>query len=181
MNFKISLLALFCSLLLCNCLDQSEPIAQTKRAEETKSKVNRLVFEIDLETSVADDFILFANDIFLNNSQFMNLGITHKLNMNETSKKMTFELPEGIKPDVMLGLSLGKKSIKEVTIKNIKLTYGNAIFNIQQNELIDYFSYNQFIDYDAETYKLTTKKVDNNLNPLLFLRRKILDSIQKQE
>lgn len=180
MNLKIKLIVFSIVVLASSCLEHSEPKEETK-AKEVVKKDNKLTFEVDLETSVADDFVLFANDVFINNGQFMNIGITQKLNMNETSKKIKFEFPENIKPDAMLGIGLGNKNVKEVTIKSIHLSYGDAIFDIDQNELTDYFTFNKFIEFDSVTNKINTKKVDNALNPLLFLRRKILDSIQKVE
>ncbi|MEZ4801579.1 MAG: hypothetical protein R2797_02320 [Gelidibacter sp.] len=178
MNFKLKFSVLVACFALSSCLEHNEA-TESNEVKESKKDSNRLTFEIDLETSNADDFVLFANDVFLNNSQFMNIGITHKLNMNETSKKIKFEFPENIKPDAMLGFGLGNKNTKEVTIKNINLSYGDAVFNIHQNEIQNYFSFNKFIEYDSIANTIKTKKVDNALNPLLFLRRKILDSIQK--
>lgn len=181
MNVKISLIALVFGLTFHSCLEHEESNKDEKSVENIEKKVNQLVFEVDLETSSADDIMLFANDVFLNNSKFMNIGITHKLNMNETSKNIKFEFPENIKPDVMLALSLGNKEPKQVTIKKINLSYGPAVFNIEQKEIPKYFAFNKFIEYDSVNGIIKTKKVENNLNPLLFLRRKILDSIQKIE
>ena len=69
-----------------------------QKEEENSDKENitdvipeQLVFTIDFETSNPEVFRLFSNDVFLNNSQFMNIGISHRLNINETSKKIVLK------------------------------------------------------------------------------------------
>lgn len=177
----ISKLIFLLALSFCSCLEHNDSKNDEKDIKETNKSAKKLTFEIDLETSSADDFMLFANDVFINNGQFMNIGITQKLNMNETSKKMKFEFPENVKPDAMLAFGLGTKAPKEVIIRNIDFSYGDAVFHVGEKEVSNYFSFNKFIEYDSITNTIKTKKVDNNLNPLLFLRRKILDSIQKED
>ena len=178
---KIKLL-LICVILLIACKNEektnsdSEGPVEEINVEEKAS--NKLTLEIDLATSHPDVFKFFANDVFLNNNQFMNLSVSQKLNENEKSKKMTFEFPENIQPDVLLGLNLGTKEEKEVTINEINLTYGNTKFSITPETIEDYFTHNKFVEINSETHKISTKKMDNKHNPTLFVRRKILDSIQ---
>jgi hypothetical protein len=179
MNIKFKLSIIFLSLMLCSCLEHDE--AKNKDSEtptKEKKESNKLVFEIDLHTTEPDSFTFFSNDVFLNNNQFMNIGITQRLNMNETTKNLKFEFPNNIKPDAMLGFSLGSEKTKEVTIKNIKLSYGDTKFDITSDNIENYFTFNKFIEYDASSKVIRTKRVDNLHNPLLFLRMKILDSIQ---
>lgn len=175
---KIKLFTLVLALVFFSCKEEKavENI-QNQETEEVKAP-SKLVFEIDLETTQPDDFKFFANDVFLNNNQFMNISINQKLNSNETSKSMRFEFPENIKPDVQLGFSLGTKKVKDVKITKSTLSYGETEFVVTPEEFNDFYTFNRFIDYNEETQTLQTKKIGNQYNPMLFVRRKILDSIQ---
>lgn len=108
----------------------------------------------------------------------MNISIGQQLHNNETSKSMRFEFPENVKPDVMLGFVLGVKKEKDVEIKTASLSYGETKFIINSDQLNEFFTFNKFIEYNSETKILETKRKDNRLNPTLYVRRKILDSIQ---
>ena len=107
MKLKPKGFVVFLILLSLSCKDNNKTeINAVEKTEEKTSKTNKLIFEIDLKTSESDDFSLFLNDIFLNNSQFMNISIKSKLNSNETEKILNFEFPEGIKPDRQMFLAL---------------------------------------------------------------------------
>lgn len=171
----ISLLLVFCF----NCKNNKEVDDKTVNTNliEKQEKPNKFVFEIDFKTSKPDNFKLFANDVFLNNNQFLNLAVTHKLNSNETKKKIKFELPEGIIPDYSVGLVLGDKVEKTVQVNTIKIYTNKAEFLISSNVLHNYFTFNKFIDYDAEHGVLKTKGLDGKYNPTMFLRKKIIDKL----
>ena len=175
---KTKILTLLICFLIIGCKNNNEQKALNENSKEIIKEPNQLIFEVDLTTSHPDEFRFFANNVFLNNNQFMNISIGQKLNMNETSKKMVFKFPENIKPDVQLGFMLGKNSEKEIELKKMLLSYGSARFDILPDAINDYFTFNRFVNFNTTTKKLTTKKIDGNLNPMIFVRRKILDSIQ---
>lgn len=150
---------------------------QNNKLEQKIEKKNRLVFEIDFKTTKPDDFILFSNDVFLNNSQFMNFIITHKMNSNENQKVIKFEVPDEIKPDVSLGLILGRENEKAITVKLIKVHTNNVEYLISPDELNDYFTFNKFIEYNPETGIINTKRIDGKYNPTMFLRKKIINKL----
>ena len=55
-----------------SCNEQkTEKAVEVENTEKPIEKSKKLVFDVDLETSSPDDFRFFANNIFLNNSQFM--------------------------------------------------------------------------------------------------------------
>jgi hypothetical protein len=176
-KFLVCLLVLFS--FACN-QDKSEKSGESIEPEVEEvitQKPNKLIFEVELTTTEPDDFRLLANEVFLNNNQFMDISITHKLNANETSKVMQFVFPENIKPDFQLGFSLGTKKTKSVEIKSINLSYGDVVYNVIPSELVKYFRTNKFIDYNEESGALTTKKIDGKHNPIIFLRKNFLTKI----
>ncbi|MDU8884652.1 hypothetical protein RXV94_00670 [Yeosuana sp. MJ-SS3] len=179
MKLKLKVFVVLLILLSLSCKDNNKTeIPTAQNIEEETSNTNKLIFEIDLKTSEPDDFSLFLNDIFLNNSQFMNISIKSKLNSNETEKVLHFEFPEGIKPDRQMFLALGTKKEKEVQINSITISYGDLEHVITKGNLLQYFTMNKYVEYNSETNTLTTKSVDNRHNPIIFVRPKILDSFQ---
>lgn len=177
---KVLLLLIVTVLLSCksdpNNTTINENIATETIPEIEKSKT--LVLEIDLEMSVSEDIKLMSLDTFLNNGQFADVYITQKLNANETSKNIRFELPENITPDNLVGISFGAKSIKEITIKSIKLSYGDLNYDIKPEAILDFFYTNDFIAFDDTSKTFKTKEVKGKHNPILFLRKLYLDKIQ---
>ena len=67
---------------------------------------------------------------------------------------------------------------KEIQFRSMSLSYGKTLFDIKPEELEDYFTTNKFVKFDSITKKLTTHKIEGKHNPMIFVRRKILDSIQ---
>jgi len=107
----------------------------------------------------------------------MNISITEKVTQSDNFKTIQLDFPEDIKPDYQVGLSFGTKVVKSIEINKIHISYGNNEFDIAPQELNDYFTFNKFLDYNPETGVLQTKKVDGRLNPIIFLRRKIIDKL----
>ena len=138
------------------------------------------MFEIDLETTEPDDIMLSSYNIFIKNSQFMNIAITHSLHSNETVKKILFEFPEDIRVDTQLGLSLGKKKVKQIRINQIDISFGNTKFVVTPDNIEDYFTTNKFVEYDKEAQLFQTKSVDGKHNPMIFLRKKFLTQLENE-
>jgi hypothetical protein len=156
---------------------KKEDNSTSNNAVEVK-KTKTLILEIDIETSTPEDIKLMSLNTFLNNGQFMDLFIIQKMNANETSKKIRFEMPKNITPDNLLGISLGTKSVKEVKINSINLSFGDLNYNIESEAVLDFFYTNRFVDYDETSKTFKTKRVDGKHNPILFLRQLYIDKIQ---
>lgn len=173
-------MAILSCIVISACKDP-KTVNQPMVQKAPQKAMSNLIFDMHIKTTEPDVFSLFANDVFLNNNQFMSISIKHKLNGNETDKSLHFEFPKNIKPDHQMGISLGPNKVKDVTITDATLTYGDTEFKISQDNLMDYFTTNRYVDYDSETKSLKTKKVDGKYNPLLFFRKRILDSLQNIE
>lgn len=170
------------ALILTGCKEdvKTEPSGESNvQAESTNiiKKEPNLVLNFNIKTSEPDEFSIKANDVFLNNNQFMDIKIKQKLNFNELDKNIKFEFPDRTIPDYQLMISLGIKKPKEVEVKYISIEYGDTFFDIPSDKVNDYFTLNKFIEYSPETGIIKTKKVDGQHNPLMFVRRKILDSL----
>ncbi|WP_223032323.1 hypothetical protein [Hanstruepera marina] len=160
---------------ITSCKDEQPKKAEVKpqntTSVEKKEAPKKLVLELDVEMTQPEDLVLFSNEIFLNNGQFMNLRVIQKINSNETSKHVVFEFPENVKPDFNLALSLGNTKEKEVKLSNIKFSYGDKNINVTQDEMNKYLTFNRFTSYNKDTNIITTKKVGGKLNPVVFLKK----------
>lgn len=156
--------------------EKGKPEAQESIPDSKIAK--KLIMDFDLELTEVEDIKLISTDIFLNNGQFMDLYIYQKLNGNETTKTVHFELPEGIVPDGNIGISFGTEKVKEVKINHIYLSLGDVSFDIPSEEIENYFRTNQFITFDTDKKVFITQKVNGRLNPILFLRKPFIDKLQ---
>ena len=104
-------------LTVVSCMSDTKEQTTQNSAQETvveKPEAKKLVIEIDLEMSVPEDVRLMAVNTFLNNGKYIDIYITQKINANETSKVIKFEMPDNISPDNFVGISFGPDSIKEI-------------------------------------------------------------------
>ncbi|WP_417888450.1 hypothetical protein [Xanthomarina gelatinilytica] len=179
----LTILTALITLVACKETESKPDNAKSKKelvVTEKKEESKKLVVELDIETDQPEDLVLYSNEIFLNNGQFMNLRITQKLNSNETKKHVAFEFPDNVKPDYNLGLLLGRKNEKELKITNLQLTFGSFKLSIPENEFDKYFVFNKFVDYQKDTNTIVVKKVGGKLNPTISLKRKYLNQIGKE-
>ena len=154
---------------------KKDAIVDSEIIEPTKP--NKFIVSIELKYSQSEDIKLFTNDVFINNNRSMSISIKEKVTKSDNFKTVLLDFPEDIKPDYQVGLSFGTKIVKTIEIKNIRISYGDVEFAFTSQELNDYFVFNKFIDYNPETGLIQTKKADGRLNPIMFLRGKIMDKL----
>lgn len=165
--------------MIFSCNDNKAKLEKQDVKEVDVQQAKQFIFSVDLETSSPDEFILFSNDVFLNNDQFMNVNIKQKLHSNETEKKMIFKLPQEIFPDYNLGFVLGRNTEKKIKINKIIVQYGEKNLTIPSEKLSDYFQFNRFIEVDKEGTISVIKK-DNKLNPVMFLKKTYINKLAKK-
>lgn len=168
------------TLVLISCNNEKPKVEGKSEIIEEKIQVNepnQFIMDLNLKSSETDVLKMFANNIFINNERTMNISLSGKINKSENLSTMSFSFPKDIKPDVQVYFSLGTKNEKKIYIENINLSFGQTKFSIKANELEDYFAFNQFVNYNSETGEISTKKVNGKHNPLMILRRKIIDQI----
>ncbi|MCF6279453.1 MAG: hypothetical protein L3J14_03815 [Flavobacteriaceae bacterium] len=176
---KVFFVALILVLASCN----NDKVAPKKENVEVKPEVivpikpEIFVIELKLKYSESEDIKLFATDVFINNNRTMNINVTEKVAKSDDFKPVLLDFPENIKPDYQVGISFGTKKPKTIEVKSIYISYADTEFNIPSQELNNYFTFNKFVDYNAETGQIQTKKIAGKHNPLMFFRRKILDKL----
>jgi len=164
-------------MIIASCKnDKSEPAKEVIVQNEIVN-LEKFLLEVELKYSQADEIKLFANDVFINNKRRMNISVIEKINKKDVFTTKALDFPENIKPDFQVGLSFGNKIVKSVEIKRIHISYGEAEFDISSQDLNNYFTFNKFISYNVETGVLQTKKIEGKYNPLMFLRKKIIDKL----
>ena len=177
---KIVLLVLTSAMLSClgNDSNSNEKGDNTSTTIVGVKKTKQLVVEIDLEMSKPEDIKLLAVNTFLNNGKYIDIFMTQKVNANENSKTIRFEMPENITPDNYIGISFGKKYVKEVKVNSINWSFDDLNYNVTSDKVLDFFNTNKYLDYDEEAKVFKTKMVDQMHNPILFLRKIYVEKIE---
>jgi ASC-1-like (ASCH) protein len=169
------------TLVLISCSNEKPKVEEKPETIEEKVEVvkpTKFSIELRLKYSESEEIKLSASNIFINNSRTMNISVIQKMGKTESFKTVVLDFPENINPDEQITLSLGTKKPKSIEFENIKIKNGEIEFDLTPQELNDYFSFNKFIVYSQETGIITTKKVDGRHNPILLLRKKIIDKFE---
>ena len=150
-----------------------EPAKEVVEVEENKFSV-----ELRVRYSKPDELKLFASDIFISNRRTMDIRISEKIKKSKEFNTIKFDLPNDLIPDRETGLLLGSNNENTIYIELLKVSFGDIEYLIQPEELETYVTFNKYIEYNIETGTIKTKKVNGTLNPIIFLRRKILDNLE---
>jgi hypothetical protein len=167
--------------MMSSCKNNTGEPPKEDTAAETKiielAKPNKFSVTIELKYSQPEDIKLFSNDVFINNNRSMSISVKEKVAKSDNFKTVLLDFPKDIKPDYQVGVSFGTKVVKSIEIKSVRVSYGDVEFAFTSQELNNYFVFNKFIDYNPETGLIQTKKADGRLNPIMFLRGKIMDKL----
>ena len=169
------------TLVLVSCNNEKPKVEEKSEIiEEQIETVKPVKFSIELRLkfSESEEIKLSASNIFINNSRTMNISVTQKMDKSEAFKTVVLDLPENINPDGQIMLSFGTKKPKTIEFENIIIKNRELEFKLTSQEINNYFTYNKFIVYNPETSVITTKKVDGRHNPILLLRKKIIDKFE---
>ena len=175
---KIILLAALVASFSCKNREEQtskeEPVAKV----EVK-KPEKFIVEANFKLDKGDNFRLFANGVFINNTRTMNINITEQVSSSENGQTLVFDLPEGVRPDYEVGVNLGSKEIKKIEFLQIKISYGNIEFIVTPDKIGEYFYFSQNIDYNPESGTIQTKKVDGKHNPIMYFKPHIIKEINE--
>jgi hypothetical protein len=134
--------------------------------------------KIKYKTNKAGTFRLALYNIFSNESQNKRIQINEEVVATPTMDNLTAHFGKNISNSFSIGF--GNKEVQEVQIEFIEISYGQKAIKINSSELNEYFKMNEFVAQDKKTYKLKTQKIDNKLNPKLFLKKEYLIELKKE-
>lgn len=140
-------------------------------------KPEKFVIEVTFKLDKGDNFRLFANNIFLNNTRTMSINITEEVSSSKDGRTLVFDLPEGIRPDYEVGINLGSDKIKKIQFIETKVSYGNVEFIATPYNIKEFFYLNQYVDYNPEDGVLQTKEIEGKHNPIMYLKKDVVDKL----
>jgi len=135
-----------------------------------------LMVTINFKTNKADEFRLRLSNVIVDEFQKKSIEIIEKVvaSNNIDIIKAKFG-PKNISKNFQIGL--GNKEVKVIEIETIKLSYGKKTILINASELADYFVFNKYATFEADTFKVVTKKVEGKHAPKMTLKGKTLSDL----
>ncbi|WP_433765050.1 hypothetical protein [Flavobacterium ginsenosidimutans] len=170
-NILINLLAIVC-FISCKNKDVQEPV------EEVKANTFDVI--VDLNIQKDDELILFYKDAsiaYFDEKNTVYNGVKGKAE----AQTITFSIPEGILPnDIRFDIS-SKKEQQPIKINSIALSYNGKIFKVEQQDLLKYFTPNEFINFDAATGTASFTEKEGNYDPIFNTKPAIYVELEKLE
>lgn len=170
-NILINLLAIVC-FISCKYKDVQEPV------EEVKANTFDVI--VDLNIQKDDELILFYKDASIAYFDAKNTvynGVKGKVE----AQTITFSIPEGILPnDIRFDIS-SKKEQQPIKINSIALSYNGKIFKVKQQDLLKYFTPNEFINFEATTGTASFIEKEGNYDPIFNTKPAIYVELEKLE
>lgn len=96
-----------------------------------------------------------------------------------TPQDLVFELPNKILPTKFM-LKTGTNNYKDVVINNVTISNDNRKFQVNQNNFIQFFNPNKFIDYNRTYKTFTSKKIGNNFVPAFVSRPLLIQRLEEK-
>ena len=174
---KIVLAFLVITLIACKneTKEATDSVATEEKVEEQKKE---LTVSVRFKTNKADKFKLMLNNVVVDELQKKNIHIIEEVSPNSDFDAINANFGENISPN--FSISLGNAEVKEVEIESITVTFGANSIQVEPNALKDYFNMNKFVSQDGETFKYRTKRVDGKHAPAITLKRKAINTLQKE-
>lgn len=166
------------SLTLISCKNDDKKEVTTP-VEEVK--VNTFDVTVDLVIKADDDLILYYKDG--TNEWFVeDKAVWYGVKGKDDVQSVVFKLPEGVVPnDIRLDIGRNEyKNLKDIEIKKIAISYLQNKFEIQQDQIGNFFKPNQYITYDTATKLYSFKKDDKgNYDPFFETKPEFYPELAK--
>ena len=173
MKAKLIIISLLSSLMFVSCKNE-EKKADNNEDSIKVEKPKSLTFDVsvDLVIPTDDELILLYKDG--SNLEFIDANtVWAGVKGSNNTQKVLFSLPEGVVP-TDLRLDIGRnefKGLKFIEIKKITISYLDNKFEINQNEINNYFEANQFIEFNPQNNLYTFKKdAKGNYDPNFLVK-----------
>jgi hypothetical protein len=154
--------------------------------ENTKAEVfaapkeeKELVVKISFKTSKEDIFKITLNNIVVDELQKKSIQIYETVPPSSSFENIIAKFGvNNISNSIIF--NLGNKEQKEIELNNIELSYGVNTIQITTSNFNKYLRYNQFIDFNEDTFSLKTKRDKGKHNPVIFARKTLIDFLKKE-
>lgn len=152
---------------------ESIPV-EVEKAIETKKE---FIVKMSFRTNKSDSFSLMLNNIEIDEFQTKDINIKEEVSQASKFELITANFGESISESFRI--NIGNKEAKDVEIDFIKISYGEKKLEISSRELGNYFSFNEFVNYDTINSKFETRRIDGKHYPFLILKKEFMISLAK--
>ncbi|HCY80297.1 MAG TPA: hypothetical protein DHV22_01140 [Xanthomarina gelatinilytica] len=171
---KKSYLIIVLAILSFSCNNVEKSKKDTDQSSKKLDVVKKLSVSFNFKTNKADVFKIMMNNIVVDELQKKNIEIFENVIPSSNVDAIVAKFDPGNMSNNIV-FHLGNKTIKEVEIKSILVSYGNNQYNISTaKDLSKYFVFNQFIERDSLSKKLIIKKVDGKLFPFFTMKQNLI-------
>ena len=155
-------------------VEQEDQVASSTTNEKVTKELQII---LELKTDKSHEIKLMMNNIGVYEFQRKNIHIIEKIEPSTSIETINASFgADNISKTVLI--NLGNKEVKNITIKNIKLSYGDQSILIVPADIPNYFSLNKYINLEGDVLK--TSKVDGKYTPTLTLKRKIISDLIRE-
>lgn len=172
------ILALATALIACEN-NTKEKEAKKEFTSKTEKVKKELLVKMNFKTNKEDVFKVMINNIVIDEFQNKNILIFETVSPTSNFDQITARFDSNNISNQIL-INIGNNEVKKLEIKSIMVSYGNKRIDIKTPEDMDkYLTFNKFIDRDSTSTILKTKTVDGRHNPLINLKRNLINALKQ--
>jgi len=176
---KKSYLIIVLAILSFSCNNVEKSKKDTDLSSKKLDVVKKLSVSFNFKTNKADVFEIRMNNIKVDEFQKKNIHIIEEVIPTTTEDEIVAEF-DANNMSKQIVFHLGGKTIKEVEIKSILITFGNNQYNIANVEDINtYIAFNKFVERDSLSKTLKTIRIDGKLNPSFRIKNNLLNLLNR--
>lgn len=156
-------------MVFVSCKEKENKVEQITgpiKVEEKKSENNLYVI---INAKILDDdvfevYYYESGESTFNPKDFVSV----KVNGSPDFQEIKIKLPDQIYPE-RLRLDMGKnKNQRAMTLNTVSLKWNDKVYDFKRNEIANEFKPSKFMDFDKNTFTLTTKVIDNRYDPYFY-------------
>ncbi|HMC00677.1 MAG TPA: hypothetical protein VKN14_06545 [Flavobacteriaceae bacterium] len=173
---KRRILLLIIVLISFGCkTDSNEKKKQDEVEKETDLK-KEFVVKMKFKTNRSDNIKMVLYNIISDEYQNKYIVINESIVLTSEMDMLTANFGENISDNFRI--NFGEKEIKEIEIESIELSFDKNTLLIEPSEIINYFDFNEYIVQDPISYKLQTKRIEEKLHPIIYLKPQYMRELQ---
>lgn len=165
------------AIILCSC-NEKENKTTPKEIKTDKVTSKELKVNISFKTDKDDVFRIMVNNIEVDELQKKNIQVFETVAPSSNFENIEANFGENISKDIII--HLGNKSIKQVEIKSLYLSYGNKNVGLTTaQDLTNNIIHNKFIERDSSNNIFRSKRIEGKLNPTIRIKKSLINSLMQ--
>ena len=172
-QIRISCTLFLLLFFLFSCKDNHNNETEKYKIKEEPELIIRMGFR----TSVEDEFKLMLNNIVVDEFQKKNIQVREKVPSTSGFESLEAKFGRGNMSKNVI-INLGKK-LKTIELNGIEFSYGKKAILITKANFNKFFITKKFVSLEKDGFFLLTKKIGNQHNPALIVKKTLIDSLFK--